>query len=56
MICTEVMSYRDKFRCGHEFCTECIEELIYYNREKATCPLCRLPIYDNIKKWKWITA
>lgn len=49
-ICCETMTERDKFRCGHEFCTECIETLLYYNGIGATCPLCRMPVYDDINK------
>lgn len=66
-ICCDTMTESDKFLCGHEFCTECIEALIYYNGLKATCPLCRLPIYASadtkkgnqsikINQKKWITG
>lgn len=51
-ICTEKMaqpntvSYLSSLKCGHRFCTSCIDqwrEICSQREELATCPTCRAP-------------
>lgn len=40
-ICTEVFINSTTLHCGHTYCTDCLEE---WERQNATCPVCRADI------------
>lgn len=54
VICMDTLSdraeLRRRLRCGHQFCAECIEQLLEYaadSRVAVRCPLCRVLVLGD---------
>lgn len=45
--CSDVMEGEAKLSCGHKLCTECFAR---HARVNHTCPFCREPFADKVKK------
>ena len=46
-ICLEVFKDPIKTKCGHKFCSTCLEKSLYYD---PYCPICKKPLRSIVGK------